>query len=106
MPGDEKLARLRQMLDPADTTSDEIANAYLDMAEKAVINLAFPFGDGSEVMPEKYENVQIEIALYMLNKRGAEGETEHSEGGTSRTYESGDIPLSLKSMITPCAGGF
>lgn len=94
------------MLDPADTTSDEIANAYLDMAEKAVVNLAFPFGDGSEVMPEKYENVQIEIALYMLNKRGAEGETEHSEGGTSRSYESGDIPLSLKSMITPYAGGF
>ena len=39
----EKLARLRKKLDPADTTSDEIANAYLKMAEEAVINLAFPF---------------------------------------------------------------
>lgn len=106
MTDDEKLARLRQMLDPADTTSDEIANAYLDMAEKAVINLAFPYGNGSEVMPEKYEDVQIEIALYMLNKRGAEGETEHSEGGISRAYESGDIPASLKSRITAYVGGF
>ena len=106
MTDDEKLARLRQMLDPADTTSDEIANAYLDMAEKAVINLAFPFGDGTEIMPEKYEGEQIEIALYMLNKRGAEGETEHSDGGVSRVYESGDIPASLKSRITAYVGGF
>jgi hypothetical protein len=106
MTDDEKLARLRQMLDPADTTSDEIANAYLDMAEKAVINLAFPFGDGSEVMPEKYENVQIEIALYMLNKRGAEGETTHTEGGTTRTYESADIPVALRARITPKVGDF
>ena len=94
------------MLDPADTTSDEIANAYLDMAEKAVINLAFPYGNGTEAIPEKYDEVQIEIALYMLNKRGAEGETEHSEGGTSRIYESGDIPVSLKNRITAKVGGF
>lgn len=106
MSDSEKLERLRKMLDPADTTSDEIANAYLDMAAKAVVNIAFPYGDGTEVMPEKYDEVQIEIALYLLNKRGAEGETEHSEGGTSRVYESGDIPLSLKSRITAHAGGF
>ena len=106
MTDDEKLARLKNKLDPADTTSDEIANTYLEMAEKAVVNLAFPFGNGTEVMPDKYDEVQIEIALYMLNKRGAEGETEHSEGGISRTYESGDIPASLKSRITPSAGGF
>lgn len=102
----EKLARLRKKLDPADTTSDEIANAYLKMAEEAVINLAFPFGNGTEVMPEKYENVQIEIASYMLNKRGAEGEIAHTEGGTTRTYESADIPVSLKARITATAGGF
>lgn len=94
------------MLDPADTTSDEIANAYLDMAERVVVAIAFPFGDGSEVMPEKYESEQIEIALYMLNKRGAEGETTHTEGGTTRTYESADIPVALRQRITPQVGGF
>lgn len=102
----EKLAKLRQMLDPTDTTSDEVANAYLDAAEKAVLNLAFPFGNGTDVMPEKYEYEQIEIALYMLNKRGAEGELAHSEGGTTRTFETADIPVSLRCRITAKAGGF
>jgi len=102
----EKLAILRKMLDDSDTTSDDTANTYLAAAEKAVINLAYPFGDGTEEMPEKYEYEQIEIAAYMLNKRGAEGETAHTEGGTSRTFETGDIPISLRARITAYAGGF
>lgn len=106
MTNEEKLAILRKMLDNDDTTSDEVANAYLDAAEKAVIALAFPFGNGTETMPSKYEYEQIEIALYMLNKRGAEGEIAHSEGGTSRTYETADIPVSLRVRITSKAGGF
>ena len=106
MTDNEKLAILRNMLDSGDTTSDAIANAYLEAAEKAVINIAFPYGDGTEVMPEKYEYEQIEIAAYMLNKRGAEGETAHTEGGTSRTFETGDIPISLRARITAFVGGF
>ncbi len=102
----EKLAILRKMLDDSDTTSDDTANTYLAAAEKAVINLAYPFGDGTEEMPSKYDYEQIEIAAYMLNKRGAEGETAHTEGGTSRTFETGDIPISLRARITAYAGGF
>lgn len=100
----EKLNKLMTMLD--DDVSTNVANTFLEAAEKAVINLAFPFGDGSEVMPEKYEEVQIEIAAYLISKRGAEGEVSHSEGGVSRTYESADIPLALRTRITPKAGGF
>lgn len=100
----EKLNKLMTMLD--DDVSTNVANTFLKAAEKAVINLAFPFGDGKEVMPEKYEEVQIEIAAYLISKRGAEGEVSHSEGGVSRTYESADIPLALRTRITPKAGGF
>lgn len=106
MTDGEKLATLRKMLDEGDTVSDDTANTYLAAAEKAVTNLAFPYGNGTEVMPEKYEYEQIEIAAYMLNKRGAEGETAHTEGGTSRTFETGDIPISLRARITAYAGGF
>ena len=102
----EKLAVLRKMLDSGDTTTDEIANAYLAAAAKAVVNIAFPFGDGTEEMPEKYDYEQIEIALYMLNKRGAEGENLHIEAGTHRSFETADIPVSLRSRITAHAGGF
>lgn len=107
MTDEEKLATLRKKLDEGDTVSDAIANTYLAAAEKAVINLVYPFGDVSEkTMPERYEYEQIEIAAYMLNKRGAEGETAHTEGGTSRTFETGDIPISLRARITAYAGGF
>lgn len=100
----EKLNKLMTMLD--DDVSTNVANTFLEAAEKAVINLAFPFGDGSEVMPDKYEEVQIEIAAYLISKRGAEGEVSHSEGGVSRTYESADIPFALRTRITPKVGGF
>ena len=100
----EKLNKLMTMLD--DDVSTNVANTFLKAAEKAVINLAFPFGDGTEVMPEKYEEVQIEIAAYLISKRGAEGEVTHTEGGVTRTYESADLPLALRTRITPKAGGF
>ena len=45
-------------------------------------------------------------AVYLLNKRGAEGETAHSENGISRSYESADIPESMLSGIIPFAGVF
>ena len=106
MTNAEKLEILKTMLDEGDTTSDEVANAYLEAAERAVINIAFPYGNGTEAMPEKYDYEQIEIALYMLNKRGAEGENLHIEAGTHRSFEVGDIPTSLKSRITAYAGGF
>ena len=102
----EKLTILKSMLDSSDTTTDEVANTYLAAAEKAVINIAFPFGDGTEEMPEKYDYEQIEIALYMLNKRGAEGELLHIEAGTHRSFEVADIPTSLRARITARAGGF
>jgi len=102
----EKLTILKSMLDSGDETSDDTANAYLAAAEKAVINIAYPFGNGTEIMPEKYDYEQIEIALYMLNKRGSEGEKLHIEAGTHRSFEVADIPISLRCRITSQVGGF
>ena len=55
-------------------------------------------------MPEKYNTVQLEIAAYMINKRGAEGEIVHLENGVSRHWEKGNLPTSLISRITPMVG--
>ena len=105
MTDEEKLATLRKMLDEGDTVSDDTANTYLAAAEKAVINLVYPFGDVSEkTMPEKYEYEQIEIAAYMLNKRGAEGQVTHTENGVQRQYENADVPPSMLKAITPYCG--
>lgn len=106
MTNEEKLVILKKMLDETDTISDDVANAYLLAAKQAVINITFPYGNGSEEMPEKYDYEQIEIAVYMINKRGAEGELIHIEGGTDRRFETADIPVSLRSRITAHTGGF
>ena len=55
-------------------------------------------------VPVQYEHLQLEIAIYMLNKRGAEGQTSHSENGISRSYENADIPKSMLMSITPNVG--
>ena len=102
----EKLTILKTMLDSGNTITDDTANAYLAAAAKAVINICYPYGNGTETMPEKYDYEQIEIALYMLNKRGAEGELLHIEAGTHRSFEVADIPTSLRSRITAHTGGF
>lgn len=82
-------------------TDNAVLSTYLSLAEGVVIRKAFPFGDGSEEMPAKYDRTQVEIAAYMLNKRGAEGEKVHNENGVIRHYEDGDIPPTLLRRILP-----
>jgi hypothetical protein len=52
-------------------------------------------------VPRRYGYLQCEIAAYLLNKRGAEGQTGHSENGISRSYESADVPESMLSEVIP-----
>ena len=49
--------------------------------------------------------LQVEIAAYLMNKRGAEGETYHGENGVNRTYENASVPASMLAGVTPFCGG-
>lgn len=98
----EKLTALRAMVGGSD--ADEVLSTYLLLAGRKVIARAFPYNDEVVEVPAKYETVQLEIAAYMLNKRGAEGQTQHSENGITRQYENADIPSSMLKAITPHCG--
>ena len=98
----EKLTLLKAMVGSAD--SDDVLLAYLDIAGRKVINRAYPYGTEETEVPSRYDFLQCEIAAYLLNKRGAEGQTGHSENGISRSYESADVPESLLGAITPTCG--
>lgn len=52
-------------------------------------------------MEKQYETLQLEIAQFLYNKMGAEGETAHNENGVSRTYENAHIPDSMLDCIVP-----
>lgn len=84
-------------------TNKETVLAYLDIAGSKICRKAYPFAENEMNIPPKYDYTQVEIAVYLLNKRGAEGQTAHSENGISRTYENADIPASLLREVVPMA---
>ena len=102
MTNDEKLAALMAMVGSSD--SDEVLYAYLKLAGDKIIAKAFPYQNDVTEVPAQYSYLQVEIAAYMLNKRGAEGQTSHTENGVTRQYESADVPSSMLKAITPYCG--
>lgn len=100
MTDEEKLTMLKSM---TEETDDDMLSTYLTLAKGVVLSRAYPYTE-EDTVPSKYDTVHVEIAAYMLNKRGAEGETAHSENGVSRSYEDGDIPPTLLRRILPMAG--
>lgn len=103
----EKLALCRVMVGQPNTAedwSDDVLNAYLTIAGRKILNRAYPYNDTVTEVPARYGYLQCEIATYLLNKRGAEGEMSHSENGISRTYENADVPDSMLADIIPYCG--
>ena len=76
----------------------------LESAKAVILSRRFPFGDWPEELENKYKDLQIRISVEMFNKRGAEGETAHSENGISRSYASANVSEDLLKEITPKAG--
>jgi hypothetical protein len=84
--------------------SDAELEDILESAKAVILSRRFPFGEQPEEIENKYKDLQIRIAVEMFNKRGAEGETAHSENGVSRSYSSANVSEDLLSEITPKAG--
>ena len=104
MTDQEMMERIRALV--ADSRFDEFTEHYLAIAQEAVVSRLYPLDDSASWsdVPEKFHSRTCEIAVYLVNRRGAEGEVSHSESGTSRTYESAGIPKSYFVGMTPFAG--
>ena len=102
MTQEEKLTALKAMVGTSD--SDEVLSAYLNFAGSKIIAKAYPYQNDVTEVPAQYSYLQVEIAAYMLNKRGAEGQTAHTENGVSRSYENGDVPPSMLKSVIPYCG--
>lgn len=118
---EQKIARLRVLIDENENTrkpeSDTTLEAYLSQAGDKILDRLYPFRqpkeivDGEEVweeryitIPTKYEQLQLKIAAYLLNKRGAEGEVQHIENGVHRNYGDADVPETMLAGIAPFIG--
>lgn len=104
----EKLSMLRVMVGQPNEGdwSDDVLSSYLAIAGQKILNRAYPYDDSVTEVPRRYSYLQCDIANYLLNKRGAEGQTAHGENGVSRSYESADVPESMLSEIVPNVGVF
>ena len=104
MTMEKKVAMLRTMMD-GDDTDQGILEVYLDLAAQKILNHMYPFTDNYDglYVPDRYVMIQLNIACYMLNKRGAEGEIQHIENGIHRNYGSADIPETMLKDVYPYA---
>ena len=76
----------------------------LERARLGILELRFPFGfDVGQDLEPQYKGLQLEVAIEIISKMGAEGETAHSENGVSRSYENAGISESLKRRVVPVA---
>ncbi|GHV09289.1 hypothetical protein FACS1894217_13220 [Clostridia bacterium] len=98
----EKMTALRAIVGGSD--ADEVLSIYLTLAGGKIIAKAFPYQTVVTEVPAQYDYLHLEIAAYMLNKRGAEGQTSHGENSINRSWENGDIPTSMLRAITSHAG--
>ena len=79
------------------------AGWVIDAVEGVNDTIKIGVGD-TKAVPTKYEYKQVQIAVYLLGRRGDEGQTGHGENGISRSYESADVPPSMLREVVPFVG--
>lgn len=103
----DKLNQLKILLDKqGDNSEDDLLLMLLTLSAQKILERVYPYDDSIKEVPSRYATKQVEIAVYLYNKQGAEGQISHSENGISRAYESADVPESLMKGITPYVGVF
>ncbi|REK69338.1 phage head-tail connector protein [Paenibacillus paeoniae] len=89
-----QLNKLKLMLDIAadDASEDTGLTLLLDDAESDIL-----IWTNRRVLPSALESAQRQVAVIRYNKQGVEGQTSHSEGGISRSFD--DLPTGLQNVI-------
>lgn len=104
MTNEEKITKLAELISP-DTANTGLLLTLIEQAEGIVLNRRYPFGSPEgAIVPHQYEHIQLQIAVELFSKMGAEGQTAHNENGINRTYEAADVSPSLLKKIIPICG--
>lgn len=75
-----------------DTSEDDLLQMYLDDANDYISSQTH-----LDAIPTALLTTQVELAIIYYNKQGIEGQTAHSEGGISRSFEG--VPESITKKI-------
>ena len=97
---EEKIVAMGEGISP-DMVEEEVLESELLTAETMILNKMYPFGyDEGTVIPPRYERLQIKLAIELYTQRGAEGQSNHSENGTSRSWP--EVSRILKQIVPHC----
>ena len=100
----EKLGKLTLWIAP-EVASVDLLDMLLSASAEIVLNRLFPLGMPFEAsVPDRYALTQVQIAVELFSKMGAEGQVGHSENGIQRTWEAADVSPSLLKRIVPYCG--
>jgi len=86
---------------------DDYLTLKLNRAVSAVVKARRPYGcteAQKAIILADYESEILDIAAYLYNRKGSEGEKSHNENGTNRGYESAGIPSSFLDGIVTIVG--
>lgn len=83
--------------------SDTDIAELLDSTASIINGRRYPFGEMPTEIETRYLDLQLRMAVELFNKRGAEGQTAHSENGVSRSYSAAWVSPELLDEIVPKA---
>lgn len=98
---DQRLARLKVL---TGETDNELLSVLLSAAESRVRTRLYPFDPYASEIPAVYQSTVLEIATYLYNRRGSEGELSHDEGDIKRTYAGASVPEEMLRGVVPFCG--
>ena len=95
-----QVERLKARLEGEDYT-DALLSDLLESAKYIIFEHRFPYSEYPTEVEPRYQNLQLQIAVELFGKMGADGQISHSENGISRSWQSADVSYDLLSRITP-----
>lgn len=85
--------KIRLEIKKEDTSKDDLLNMLLEDAEGEILDYT-----NRDILPDKAQALQREVAITYYNRMGSEGEASRSEGGVSVSY-SIEIPENIKKRL-------
>jgi hypothetical protein len=89
----QTLDKLKIQLEISDESKDDLLTVILDDVASDLLSWT-----NRNQLPQRLEPTQRQIAVIRYNMLGIEGQTSHSEGGVSRSFE--ELPVSVRKTIS------
>lgn len=92
----DKLKR-RLQIDTSDNSLDDYLNDLLEEANLITLNEYYGSNQVTETskLPYRFKYIPLDVAVFLFNKTGVEGQTGHTEQGINRQYGTSGVPTEL-----------